>query len=100
MDHNTEINREELEKALEKAKKDLQEQLAKMTPEERREAAARAKEAIKADEAKTQRIIDEARKLMEGSAPTDSPKFCPNCGAPAGEGNFCAFCGGSLKNGK
>ena len=22
---------------------------------------------------------------------------CPNCGAPVGEGNFCAYCGSQLK---
>lgn len=45
-----------------------------------------------------------AGKMMENMNTNPSPqtqnsakaKFCPNCGAPAGEGNFCSNCGQKL----
>ena len=45
-----EMSQEELEKALEKAKKDLEETLAKMTPEERAQAEAKAQKLIAEDQ--------------------------------------------------
>ena len=96
MDNGTEISREELEALLEKAKAELQATLDKMTPEEREAAEARAQKAIEEDRAETQRLIDSAAKLTSAPSPA-SPKFCSNCGAKAGGGNFCEYCGSPLR---
>ena len=98
MENHTEINREELEKLLEKAKRDAQEMLDKMTPEERAQAQARADKAIAEDQAAMQKLIDDAAALMSGSA-THQKKaavFCKHCGAPSEGGKFCAYCGMAL----
>lgn len=100
MDTNMNYTPEELQAMIEKAKKEMQERLAQMTPEERKEANARAKAAIEADKAEMQKLIYDADKVAAGNIPTQKPKFCPNCGAPAGEGKFCSFCGGALQNDK
>ena len=98
MDTNMNYTPEELQAILEKAQKELQEKLDSMTPEEREQAQLRAQQAIEDDAASMQKLIDEAAKVAAGDIPTQKPKFCPNCGAPAGEGKFCAFCGGALQN--
>ncbi|MBR0027412.1 MAG: hypothetical protein IJP58_02040 [Clostridia bacterium] len=99
MDNIKEPTREELEQLVEKAKRDLQETLDKMTPEERAEAERKAKKAIAEDEARMQKIFEDVAKYTSGGAmPAQSkPKFCPNCGAPAGSGNFCEYCGKPLR---
>ncbi len=93
---------EELQAILEKAQKELQEKLDSMTPEEREQAQLRAQQAIEDDAASMQKLIADAAKVAAGNIPTQKPKpkFCPNCGAQAGDGNFCQFCGGSLQNDK
>ena len=98
MDTNMNYTPEELQAILEKAQKELQEKLDSMTPEEREQAQLRAQQAIEDDAASMQKLIDDAAKVAAGDIPTRKPKFCPNCGAPAGEGKFCSFCGGALKN--
>lgn len=85
-------SREEMEQMIEKAKRDLQETLAKMTPEERAQAEIRAKKMIEEDEAARQKLMDEVA-AVTGSAPKNAPKFCGHCGAPAEGGKFCAYCG-------
>ena len=96
MDNFREPSREELEAALEKAKRDYQEIIEKMTPEERAEAERKAAQAIAEDEAKMQKLLDDCAKIMGKTAPAQKANFCSNCGAPAGEGNFCSYCGKPL----
>ncbi len=100
MDTNMNYTPEELQAILEKAQKELQEKLDSMTPEEREQAQLRALQAIEDDAASMQKLIDDAAKAAAGNIPTQkpAPKFCPNCGAPAGDGNFCQFCGTALQN--
>ena len=93
-----EISQEELKKMLEKAQRDLQEKLAKMTPEERAAAELKAKQLIEKDNADMQKLIEDASAVAAGFPPkkTEAPKFCPNCGAPTEGGKFCAYCGSPL----
>lgn len=93
---NMNISQEEMQKMIEKAQKDLEETLAKMTPEERAAAEARAQKLIEEDAIKMQQIIDEAKAVMSQTE-KEAPKFCPNCGAKTDGGNFCSFCGSKLK---
>lgn len=97
MDYGTEISREELERLVEKAKADLQATLDKMTPEEREQAELKAKKMMEEDEAKMQRLLDEAAKIASKSDASEKPKFCSNCGAKAGDGKFCEYCGSPLR---
>ena len=102
MDTNINYTPEELQALLEKAQKELQEKLDSMTPEEREQAQLRAQQAIEDDAASMQKLMDDAAKVAAGDIPAQKPvpKFCPNCGAPAGDGNFCQFCGTDLQNNK
>ncbi|MBQ3417328.1 MAG: hypothetical protein IJH32_05805 [Ruminococcus sp.] len=92
-----EPTREELEELVRKAQKELEERLAQMTPEERREAEIRARKMIEEDEAKRQRLLDFAAKISAKPSATQ-PKFCPNCGAPISGGKFCIYCGSPLSS--
>ena len=94
--HIPEPTREELEEMVRKAQKDLEERLAQMTPEERREAEIRAQKMMEEDEAERQRLLESAAKIASGSSQTKQPKFCPNCGAPVSGGKFCMYCGSPL----
>ena len=98
MESNLNLSQEELEKMLEKAKKDLQAALDKMTPEEREQAEIKAKKLIEEDKAAMQKMIDEAAAVSAGSLPEkkNEAKFCSNCGAPANGGKFCTYCGSPL----
>ncbi len=95
MDNTSMPSREEMEKLIEKAKRDLEETLAKMTPEEREQAEMRAKKMIAEDEAARQKLLDDAAALI-GFTPKQTPKFCEHCGAPAEGGKFCEYCGSAL----
>ena len=88
---------EELRKALEKAQKDAKAMLEKMTPEEREQAEKRFGKLVEEDRASMQKLIDDAKKAASGLPAGSKPKFCPNCGAPSGEGKFCAYCGNQLQ---
>lgn len=90
------LSREELEKLVEKAQKDLEEALAKMTPEERAQAEARAQKMIEEDRAANQALLDRAAQLRTESPEKPRPKFCTNCGAPVRGGKFCTNCGSPL----
>ena len=98
MDNNKEPSKEELEALIEKAKKELQERLDKMTPEEREQAKLRYEQAKAEDEAKLRDLTETAAKFASGAAPAKAPKFCPNCGARAGGGKFCEYCGSKLRD--
>ena len=87
------VRPEEMEKLLEKAKKELEEKLAQMTPEERAQAERKAQQRIQEDQAATQKLLDDAAGLLSASAPKAAPRFCGCCGAPAGGGKFCEYCG-------
>ena len=90
-----EPTREELEEMVRKAQKELEERLAQMTPEERRQAEIRAQKMMEEDQAERQRLLDEAAKIAAQPSVTQ-PKFCPNCGAPISGGKFCIYCGSPL----
>ena len=92
-----EISREELEKLIEKMEKEKQAMLEKMTPEEREAAELKAKKLIEEDKANMQQLIEDATAVL-GGLPAEEKKtpVCPNCGAPAEGGKFCAFCGSPL----
>ena len=87
------MSREEMEKALEKAKRDWQETLAKMTPEEREQAMRKAQQAVEADQAAREKLLADAAALLGGAAPKQKPKFCTHCGAEVNPGKFCIYCG-------
>ena len=100
MENNLNPSAEELEKMLEKAKKDAQAILEKMTPEEREQAEIKAKKLIEEDRASLQNIIDDASAITAGTYEKEKQKlkFCSNCGAPASGGKFCTYCGSPLQN--
>ena len=87
---------EEMQKLIEKAKKDLEEKLAQMTPEERAVAEARAQMLIEQDRKENQALLDRAAKILGESPAKPKPKFCTNCGAPVRGGTFCTECGSPL----
>ncbi len=96
MDNHTLPTPEELEKLLEKAKRELQEKLDAMTPEERAKAEAKAQKLIEEDKASMQGLIDSAAEVLNNTEPKRLPKFCSNCGAPVSGGKFCTNCGSRL----
>ena len=87
------MSREEMEKAIEKAQREWQETLAKMTPEEREQAMRRAQQAVEADQAANDQLLADAAALLGGSAPKQQAKFCTHCGAEVNPGKFCIYCG-------
>ena len=88
---------EEMQKLVEKARRELEETLAKMTPEERAAAEQRAQEMIAKDREYMDALIAQAAAVCGGTPKAETrPKFCRNCGAPAGGGKFCTNCGSPL----
>lgn len=100
MDNNLNYSPEEIEKMLEKAKRDAQAILDKMTPEERAQAEIKAKKLIEEDKASMQKLIDEGNRIASALPVKEkkTPKFCANCGAPTNGGNFCEYCGSPLQS--
>ena len=109
---------EEAQRLIAEKKKQLEEMLARMTPEERAEAEKNFAALRAADEAAMRKTLDNARAVMEmntaqahhlrpdpgawapeaaGRAAASLPRFCPNCGAKAQRGKFCEYCGSPLK---
>ncbi len=93
-------------KKIEEAQKKAQEQLDRMTPEERLKAQVEAQKAMEANAAQMQKTMDQVRAIREAAekgaisgadagiqAFVPLKKFCPNCGAPRGNGRFCSKCG-------
>ena len=97
MDNKINMSREELEQYLEKAKRELQERLDAMTPEERAATEARAQKMIEEDNANTQRLLDDAARILGRNTGKARPNFCAHCGAPAGSGKYCEYCGSLLE---
>ena len=94
MENLKEPTREEMQKLVEKAQKELEERLAKMTPEEREQAEIRAKKLMEEDQARIQSLLDTAAKIAAGSTQKQKPNFCPNCGAAFNpENHKCEYCG-------
>ena len=93
-----EYTQEELREILEKGKRDLQESLSKMTPEERAQAMAKAQKAIEEDAERIRQLLETADQYTKGTSPAEKvpPKFCTHCGAPTSGGNFCEYCGKPL----
>lgn len=112
------FNNEDMQRYLEEQKKKVEAMLAAMTPEERAEAEKRFAAAKAADDAAMNKTLEESRRVMEmntaqehhtvpypgayvpDGARSDAEKparFCPNCGAKAGGGKFCEYCGSPLK---
>ena len=98
MNSNNNMSQVELKKALEKAKKDAQAMLEKMTPEERMQAEINAKKLIEEDTASRQKLLDDAARVLGNTHPRERSRFCTSCGAPAGAGIFCEYCGSPLQN--
>jgi len=96
MDSRTMPSPEELEKMLEKAKKEAEAALAKLTPEQRAEAEMRAKKLIEEDAAAMRELVESAPKLSAGAAPR-AARECPHCLAPV-SGRVCEYCGSPLED--
>lgn len=109
---------EEVQRLIAEKKKQLEEMLARMTPEERAEAEKNFAALRAADEAAMRKTLDDARAVMEMNAAQahhlrpdpgawapeaarqaarNTVRFCPNCGAKAQRGKFCEYCGSPLK---
>ena len=96
MDSRTMPSPEELEKMLEKAKKEAEAALAKLTPEQRAEAEMRAKKLMEEDAAAMRALVESASKLSAGAAPK-AARECPHCLAPV-SGRVCEYCGSPLED--
>ena len=123
MDSRTMPSPEELEKMLEKAKKEAEAALAKLSPEQRErarelktvdeiiafaegegfelsdeqlEAVMRAKKLIEEDAAAMRALVESASKLSAGAAPK-AARECPHCLAPV-SGRVCEYCGSPLED--
>ena len=99
-------------KMMEEANRRAAESLSKLSEEQRRQAEEQAKKLMEQQAADIQRIMDQVNQMKAASAgtaaaataaiaaaPAAAPlvkKFCPNCGAPRGNGKFCPRCGKPL----
>ena len=90
------MQQKQMEEALEKARREWQETLDRMTPEEREQALRKAQQLAEEDAAARQKLLDDARRILGDPAPKAAPKFCTNCGAPVSGGKFCTNCGSAL----
>ena len=105
---------EEAARLVAEKKKQLEEMLSRLTPEERADAEKAFAALREKDDAALRKTLDDARAVMEmntaqehrlpvapgacAPAPeTPAARFCPNCGAKAERGNFCENCGAPLK---
>ena len=109
---NTDLSKEEMQRYIEEQKKKIEEALARMTPEERAQVEKNYAALKEADDAAMRKTLDDARAVMDTAQEhhtIQNPgayvpeavrqiKFCPSCGAQAGSGNFCEYCGAPLNN--
>ena len=96
MENSVNMTPEELKEMLEKAKRELQERLDKMTPEERQKAEQKAEAAIEEDRRSMQELIDSAASVAASFEAKHGPRFCTSCCAPVSGGKFCSYCGSPL----
>ncbi|MBQ6165455.1 MAG: hypothetical protein IJK23_13370 [Clostridia bacterium] len=107
MTNTPEMSPEAIQALMEKMQRETQAMLDRMTPEERAEVERKTQEMMAADRDEQQRLLDNAARILGGSAPAPAPdhvaapaampKFCSSCGAPAGSGKFCEYCGSPLQ---
>ena len=106
---NTDLSNEEMQRYIEEQKKKIEEALARMTPEERAQVEKNYAALKEADDAAMRKTLDDARAVSTAQEhhTIQNPgayvpeavrqiKFCPGCGAQAGSGNFCEYCGAPL----
>ena len=93
-------------KMMEDANKRAQQELSKLSAEQRRQAEEQAKQIMAQQAADMQKIMEQVNQMKVAaagstaaataavaSAEPPKKKFCSNCGAPRGNGKFCARCG-------
>ena len=97
MEPNIMPTQEEIQQMLEKAQRDWQAALEKMTQEERAQAKQRAQKMVEEDNARMQALLDNAASVAAGIPSKAKPRFCTNCGAPVSGGKFCTNCGSPLQ---
>ena len=96
-------------KMMEDANKRAQQELSKLSAEQRRQAEEQAKQIMAQQAADMQKIMEQVNQMKVAaagstaaataavaSAEPPKKKFCSNCGAPRGNGKFCARCGKPL----
>ena len=96
-------------KMMEDANKRAQQELSKLSSEQRRQAEEQAKQIMAQQAADMQKIMEQVNQMKVAaagstaaataavaSAEPPKKKFCSNCGAPRGNGKFCARCGKPL----
>jgi len=96
-------------KMMEEANKRAQESLSQLSAEQRQQAEEQAKKIMEQQAADMQKIMDQINQMKVAaagstaaataaiaSAEPPKKKFCSNCGAPRGNGKFCARSGNPL----
>ena len=96
-------------KMMEDANKRAQQELSKLSAEQRRQAEEQAKLIMAQQAADMQKIMEQVNQMKVAAAgstaaataavASEEPpkkKFCSNCGAPRGNGRFCPRCGKPL----
>ncbi|MBR5182109.1 MAG: hypothetical protein IKW88_07630 [Clostridiales bacterium] len=97
-------------KMMEEANKRAQEELSKLSAEQRQQAEEQAKKMMEAQAADMQKIMEQVNQFKSATASgaaigaaagasafaAPKKKFCTNCGAPLGKGKFCGKCGKPL----
>ncbi|MBO4680976.1 MAG: hypothetical protein J5623_03660 [Clostridiales bacterium] len=102
-------------KMMEEANKRAQEELSKLSADQRRQAEEQAKKIMEQQAADMKKIMEQVNQMKVAAggtataaaaseptapAPAQSPfgkrKFCSKCGAPIGNGKFCGQCGNPL----
>ena len=96
-------------KMMEDANKRAQQELSKLSAEQRRQAEEQAKQIMAQQAADMQKIMEQVNQMKVAAAGSTAAaaaavasaeppkrKFCSNCGAPRGNGKFCARCGNPL----
>jgi len=104
------LTEEELKRLLEEQKKKVEAMLAAMTPEERADAEKKfaamrktlgaARKGTEVSTAQEHHTVPYPGAYVPDGARSDAEKpvrFCQNCGAQAGDGKFCEYCGSPLK---
>ena len=102
-------------KIMEEANRQAQESLSQLSAEQRRQAEEQAKKIMEQQAADMQKIMEQINQMKNAAtgstaaaaatiaaaqpgqpAQPTAKRFCSNCGAPRGNGKFCARCGNPL----